>query len=61
MYQENIHRVLIIDKESQLVVGTITHRDILLFLIRHFKDETDEYFKLPLEVVAKDLGVKPKF
>lgn len=48
MKVENLHRIIILDREKQLVVGTLTHRDILLFIIRNFKGKNVEYFKTPL-------------
>lgn len=48
MKLENLHRIIILDREKQLVVGTLTHRDILLFIIRNFKGKNYEYFKTPL-------------
>ena len=48
MKTENLHRIIILDREKQLVVGTLTHRDILLFIIRNFKGKSVDYFKTPL-------------
>ena len=48
MKSENLHRIIILDREKQLVVGTLTHRDILLFIIRNFKGKAADYFKTPL-------------
>jgi len=48
MKSENLHRIIILDREKQLVVGTLTHRDILLFIIRNFKGKNVEYFSTPL-------------
>lgn len=39
---ERLHRLIIMDKESQVVVGTITQRDILLFIVRNFKSESND-------------------
>lgn len=48
MRVQNLHRIIILDREKQLVVGTLTHRDILLFIIRNFKSKNLDYFKTPL-------------
>lgn len=48
LIQERLHRIIIMDKESQVVVGTITQRDILLFIVRNFKAENDEGFNIPI-------------
>lgn len=48
MRVQNLHRIIILDREKQLVVGTLTHRDILLFIIRNFKAKNADYFKTPL-------------
>ena len=46
---ERLHRLIIMDKESQVVVGTITQRDILLFIVRNFKsDNNDDGFDTPI-------------
>ena len=46
---ERLHRLIIMDKESQVVVGTITQRDILLFIVRNFKsDNHDDGFDTPI-------------
>lgn len=50
---ENLHRIVVIDKESHLAIGTICLKDILLHIIRHFKKETDEYFEKPIS----ELGI----
>lgn len=48
MKVDNLHRIIILDREKQLVVGTLTHRDILLFIIRNFRGKHVEYFQTPL-------------
>lgn len=46
---ERLHRLIIMDKESQVVVGTITQRDILLFIVRNFKsDYNNDGFDTPI-------------
>ena len=37
------------DKESQLFVGTMTQKDILLCFIRNFRSNSPEYFDLPIK------------
>jgi CBS domain containing-hemolysin-like protein len=51
----HLHRIIIMEKESQIVVGTITQRDILLFIIRNFKSDIISGFNISL----KDLGWQP--
>lgn len=47
---EKLHRLIIMDKESQVVVGTITQRDILLFIVRNFKSDSayEDGFETPI-------------
>ena len=48
MKNEKLHRIVITDKESHLVVGTLTQRDILLFIIRNFRSNADQPFNIPI-------------
>ena len=41
MKKERLHRIAILDKESQTIVGALQYKDLLLYLIQNFK--TDEY------------------
>jgi len=56
MKKERLHRVAVVDKESQLVVGTLTHRDFLIFLIKNFSHEKEEIFGTALEHIS-DLDI----
>lgn len=51
----HLHRIIIMEKESQVVVGTITQRDILLFIIRNFKSDLIAGFNVSLN----ELGWQP--
>lgn len=54
---EKLHRLIIMDKESQVVVGTITQRDILLFIVRNFK--SDSAYEDGFETPISQLGWSP--
>lgn len=41
MKKERLHRIAILDRESQTIVGALQYKDLLLYLIQNFK--TDEY------------------
>lgn len=41
MISKNVHRIIVIDKESDLVVGIINYKDILLLLIRNLTKDFD--------------------
>jgi CBS-domain-containing membrane protein len=46
MKKEKLHRVAVFDKESQLVVGTLSLMDVMLFFIKNFTAEREELFKI---------------
>lgn len=49
MKKEKLHKVAVYDKESQLVVGTLTLRDVMMFFIKNFTAEKEEAFKIEVE------------
>ena len=48
MKRYRLHRIAVYDKESQLIVGTLTHKDILLFLVQNFPKEMHKIFDRPI-------------
>ncbi len=44
MKKHKLHRIAVFDRESQLIVGTLTHKDILLFLLQNFPKEMNKIF-----------------
>lgn len=42
MIHKKIHRIIVIDKESELVVGILNYKDILLLLIRNLTKDFDQ-------------------
>ena len=49
MKKNKLHRIAVFDRESQLIVGTLTHKDILLFLLQNFPKEINKIFDFPLK------------
>jgi len=49
MRKEKLHKIAVYDKESQLVVGTLTLRDVMMFFIKNFTAEQEEVFKVEIE------------
>lgn len=49
MRKEKLHKIAVYDKESQLVVGTLTLRDVMVFFIKNFTAEQEEVFKVEIE------------
>ena len=47
---------MILNRENQLYVGSLTYRDICLYIIRNLRAENDNYFNLPLVSVNQYLG-----
>ncbi|KAL4448650.1 hypothetical protein ABPG74_012739 [Tetrahymena malaccensis] len=63
MIEHKIHRILVIDQESQLVVGILTYKDILLFLIRNLTqdfqgDEKDDQYDIPISYAMDQLCIQ---
>lgn len=55
MKKHKLHRIAVFDRESQLIVGTLTHKDILLFLLQNFSKEMQKIFSASI----KDLKTLP--
>eukprot|EP01016_Furgasonia_blochmanni_P040785 TRINITY_DN5228_c0_g1_i1.p1 TRINITY_DN5228_c0_g1~~TRINITY_DN5228_c0_g1_i1.p1 ORF type:complete len:299 (+),score=52.73 TRINITY_DN5228_c0_g1_i1:257-1153(+) len=51
MGKERLHRCIVIDKESQTIIGSITHKDILLFAIKNLDAK-----ETMLNLKIKDMG-----
>lgn len=49
MRKEKLHKIAVYDKESQLVVGTLSLRDVMMFFIKNFTAEQEEMFKIEIE------------
>lgn len=49
MKKGKLHKVAVFDRESQLVVGTLTLRDVMMFFIKNFTAEKEEAFKIEVE------------
>jgi CBS domain-containing protein len=49
MRKEKLHKIAVYDKESQLVVGSLGLRDIMMFFIKNFTAEQEEIFKVEIE------------
>ena len=49
MKKHKLHRIAVFDRESQLIVGTLTHKDILLFLLQNFSKEMHSIFNFPIK------------
>jgi hypothetical protein len=56
MSEHKLHRVMILNRENQLYVGSLTYRDICLFVIRNLRAETDSFFKTPLSDIKHKIG-----
>ncbi|EGR31361.1 zinc finger lsd1 subclass family protein, putative, partial [Ichthyophthirius multifiliis] len=61
MIEQKIHRILVIDNESQLVVGILTYKDILLFLVRNLTQDfnNDSYnnsYDLQIQSISKQVN-----
>lgn len=57
MLQKDVHRIIVLDKDSDLIVGVLTYKDILLFLIRNLtKDihsESEKEYDLPISYLFR--------
>lgn len=51
MRKEKLHKIAVYDKESQLVVGTLSLKDVMLFFIKNFTAEQEEVFKVEVEKI----------
>ncbi|KRX02079.1 hypothetical protein PPERSA_03141 [Pseudocohnilembus persalinus] len=62
MNQKNVHRVIVVDKDSDLVVGVLNYRDILLFLIRNLTKDIDDQsnssneYDLPISYLTRSFS-----
>ena len=56
MKKQRLHRIAMYDKESQLIVGTLTQKDILLFLIKNYTHEKEKLLNETLENI-QDINI----
>lgn len=59
MSQRRIHRIVVIDKSSNMVVGVMDYKDILLLLIRNLTDDEHQHgqvYDIPVEYFFADRG-----
>lgn len=49
MKRERLHKIAVYDKESQLVIGTLSLVDVMLFFIKNFTAEKEDMFKIEVE------------
>jgi len=56
MKKHKLHRIAVFDRESQLIVGTLTQKDILLFLLLNFPKEMQTIFNRKISEL-KDLPI----
>ncbi|EGR27873.1 rab2 gtpase, putative [Ichthyophthirius multifiliis] len=64
MNNNKIHRIIVIDDESQLVIGILTYKDILLYLIRNLTQDfnTDSLdsnqYDIPISFVLSQIKIQ---
>lgn len=59
MRKDDLHRLMVSDASGQNFQGSITFREILLFIIRNYQDTQFQYFQMPIEhTIERGLGSK---